>query len=378
MTATVHAPERAVARVDLNAVERNCAHLRTLLVGGAQLCAVVKANAYGHGDVWCARAAKRAGASWLAVATAVEAAELRRHGIGGQILVLGALSLADEAIALEAGADVVAWREGFASGLAERAAALGTRARVHVKLDTGMGRLGTSDPAEASAVADRVARDEHLELVGLMSHFATADEPGDEHFRIQLERFRAWVDETRTRHPRAIAHIANSAATYRERGSHFDLVRCGIAIYGLDPFQRDPDERGLEPALALESYVAAIKRFEPGQSAGYGRTWTAREPTLVGVVPIGYGDGWRRLLSGRADVLVRGSRRPLRGAVSMDNLTIDLGSDADVEEGDRVVLIGAQGGERILCEEVALRSDTINYEVTCALTPRVRRARVEP
>ena len=124
--------------------------------------------------------------------------------------------------------------------------------------------------------------------------------------------------------------------------------------------------------------MAAIKRFEPGQSAGYGRTWTAREPTLVGVVPIGYGDGWRRLLSGRADVLVRGNRRPLRGAVSMDNLTIDLGSDADVEEGDRVVLIGAQGGERILCEEVALRSDTINYEVTCALTPRVRRARVEP
>ena len=378
MTATAHAPERAVARIDLSAVERNCAHLRSLLGGGAELCAVVKANAYGHGDVWCARAAQRGGASWLAVATAVEAAELRRHGVGGRILVLGALAQADEAIALEAGADVVAWREGVANGLAERAAALGTRARVHVKLDTGMGRLGTSDPAEAGAVADRVARDERLELVGLMSHFATADDAGEEHFGVQLDRFRAWVGETRMRHPGAIAHIANSAATYREPGSHFDLVRCGIAIYGLDPFQRDPDERGLEPALALESYVAAIKRFEPGQSAGYGRTWRARGPTLVGVVPIGYGDGWRRVLSGKADVLVRGRRRPQRGTVSMDSLTIDLGADAEVEEGDRAVLIGAQGGQRILCEEVALHSDTINYEVTCGLTQRVRREHVEP
>ncbi|MBA2580864.1 MAG: alanine racemase [Thermoleophilaceae bacterium] len=372
------APERALARVDLGAVERNCAHLRSLLAEGAELCAVVKANGYGHGDVWCARAALRGGATWLAVATAAEALELRRHGIAARILVQGALTHAEERMALEAGADVVAWREGFVRGLAERAAANGAPARVHVKLDTGMGRLGTTDPAEARAVADLIAADARLELAGLMTHFATADELGDEHFALQLERFHAWVDETRAAHPGAIAHAANSAATFRDRGAHFDLVRCGIAIYGLDPFQRDPSERGLEPALSLESYVAAIKRFEPGQSAGYGRTWSASEPTDVGVVPIGYGDGFRRALSGDADVLVRGRRRPLRGTVSMDNLTIDLGSGGDVEEGDRAVLIGAQGGERILCEEVARRSETINYEVTCALTARVRRAHVEP
>ena len=374
---SAHAPERAVARVDLGAIERNCAHLRSLLEG-AELCAVVKADGYGHGDVWCARAALRGGATWLAVATAAEAVELRRHGIAERILVQGALTHEDERTALEAGADVVAWREGFARGLAERAAALGAPARVHVKLDTGMGRLGTSDPAEARAVADLVAADPRLELAGLMTHFATADEPGDAYFPLQLERFRAWVEETRATHPHALAHAANSAATLRDRGAHFDLVRCGIAIYGLDPLQRDPAERGLEPALSLESYVAAIKRFEPGQSAGYGRAWTASEPTLVGVVPIGYGDGFRRALSNVADVLVRGRRRALRGMVSMDNVTIDLGQDDDVEEGDPVVLIGAQGEERILCEEVARRMQTINYEVTCGLTPRVRRAHSAP
>jgi alanine racemase len=151
------------------------------------------------------------------------------------------------------------------------------------------------------------------------------------------------------------------------------MVRCGIAIYGLDPFQQDPGARGLEPALRLESYVAALRRFEPGESAGYGRRWHAERPTWVGTLPIGYGDGWRRGLTNNAEVLVRGRRHPLVGMVSMDNVTIDLGSETDVEPGDRAVLIGADGEERILCEDVARRLDTINYEITCGLSPRVRR-----
>jgi len=151
------------------------------------------------------------------------------------------------------------------------------------------------------------------------------------------------------------------------------MVRCGVAVYGLDPFQDDPAERGLEPALTLESYVAAVKRFEPGTSAGYGRTWTARQETTVGVLPIGYGDGWRRGLSNRAEVLVGGRRRPLVGTVSMDNVAVDLGPDAETVEGEPAVLIGAQGAERILCEEVARSLGTINYEVTCGLSARVRR-----
>jgi alanine racemase len=169
-------------------------------------------------------------------------------------------------------------------------------------------------------------------------------------------------------------HAANSAAAFREPASHFDMVRCGVAVYGLDPFGQDPAERGLAPAMSLESYVASVKRFEPGDGAGYGQTWRASEPTDVAVLPIGYGDGWRRSLSNNARVLIGGRTHPLVGTVSMDNVTVDLGTGSGVAVGDRAVLIGQQGGERILAEEVARRLGTINYEVTCGLTPRVRRA----
>ncbi|MEX2194494.1 MAG: alanine racemase [Thermoleophilaceae bacterium] len=374
-----HPPERAVARVDLGAVERNCRALAGRLTGGAELCAVVKADAYGHGDTWCARAAQAGGAAWLAVATAGEAAELRRHGISGRILVMGALTREDARTALDAGADVVAWHAGFVRDLADAAGREpGVRAPVHVKLDTGMGRLGTADPDEAREVATLVEADERLELAGLMTHFATADERGDDHFAAQLGRFTAFAGDMRARHRDLRVHAANSAAALRDPAAHFDMVRCGVAVYGLDPFGEDPAEQGLEPALSLESYVAAVKRFEPGESAGYGRRWRASEPTWVGVLPIGYGDGWRRALGNNADVLVGGARRPLVGTVSMDNIAIDLGPDTDVEPGEPAVLIGAQGGERILAEEVARRLDTINYEITCGLLPRVRRHYVHP
>jgi alanine racemase len=366
--------ERALARVDVGAIERNCAHLRSLLTGDAELCAVVKADGYGHGAVWAARAALAGGASWLGVATAAEAEDLRRHGLPGPILVMGALTPEDARTALEADADVVAWKEEFVRVLADRAPAGARPPRVHVKLDTGMGRLGTRDPDEARAVAAAAAADDQLVLAGLMTHFATADERGDEHFPDQLARFSEFAAEMREEYPGVRVHAANSAATYRDAAAHFDMVRCGIGIYGLDPFHEDPFERGLEPALSLSSYVASVKRFEPGQSAGYGRTWKAAEPTLVGALPIGYGDGWRRGLSNACDVLVGGRRRPLVGTISMDNVTVDLSAESEIEPGEPAVLIGEQGGERILCEEVARRLGTINYEITCGLSPRVRRA----
>ena len=372
------APERAVARIDLGAIERNCAHLKSRLTGGGLLCAVVKADAYGHGDVWCARAALDGGADWLAVATAGEAEELRRHGIRARILVMGALTREDARIALASAADVVAWDERFVASLEELARADDLRANVHVKLDTGMGRLGAKDVAQARDVAGAVEAAAPLDLVGAMTHFATADEPEDEHFGHQLDRFEPFVDELRKGREDLVVHAANSAATYRDERAHFDMVRCGIAVYGLDPFHENPAERGLEPALRLESYVAAVRRFEPGESAGYGRRWRAEQPTWVGTLPIGYGDGWRRGLTNNAEVLVRGRRYPLVGTVSMDNITIDLGPETDVEPGDRAVLIGEDGGERILCEDVARRLDTINYEITCGLSPRVRRVHGHP
>jgi alanine racemase len=357
--------ERALARVSRAAVEANCALLRSKLSGDAQLCAVVKAGGYGHGAAECARAALRGGATWIAVATADEAAELRSAGIDARLLVMGALTRNDLETALNADADIAAWTNELLDAVAGNRAA-----RVHVKFDSGMGRLGLKDPDEVKALCDRAA--EADQLAGVWTHFATADERGDDHFPEQLRAFGAVAQEVKARHPGTLAHAANSAATLRDAAAHFDLVRCGVAIYGLDPFQRNPDEQGLTPALSLHSYVAAVRRFEPGESAGYGRRWHANEPTWVGTIPIGYGDGWRRALTNNADVLVRGRRHPLVGTVSMDNITIDLGVETDVETGDEVVLIGSQGDERILAEEVARRLKTINYEVTCGIGRRVR------
>ena len=359
---------RALARVDLGAIERNARRLAAV-AGPAVLCAVVKADAYGHGMVPAARAAQAGGARWLAVATAEEARGLRAGGLEGPVLVMGALSEEELAVAIAARADVVAWREAFVDRLAAMSGAADVA--VHVKLDTGMGRLGTRDAGEATRVAEAVAARDGLRLAGAMTHFATADDDAG-FLAEQLALFTPWARAVKAAHPEILIHAANSAATLREPAAHFDLVRCGIAVYGMDPFHEDPAVHGLEPALALISYVAEVKDAGPGQSAGYGRRFVAERPTRIGTLPIGYADGVRRGLTNNADVLVAGRRVPLVGTVSMDNLTVDLG-DADVAPGAEAVLIGAQGGERIPAEEWARRLGTINYEVTCGISARVPR-----
>jgi alanine racemase len=362
---------RALARVDVGAIERNCARLAAAAAPAA-LCAVVKGGGYGHGAVPSARAAQAGGASWLAVATASEAAELRAGGVAGPLLVLGALSAEELDVALAARADIVAWREDFVAAVAAHPRGPGTG--VHVKLDSGMGRLGTRDAAEADRVADAVAA-AGLRTAGAMTHFATADEEDRGFLAEQLAAFEPWARGVARRHPGALIHAANSAATLAEPGARFDLVRCGVAIYGLDPFQGDPAAHDLEPALELRSYVAEVKPIAPGQSAGYGRRFVADRDTWVGTIPIGYADGVRRGLSGAADVLVAGRRVPLVGTVSMDNITVDLGPGPEppVPRGTPAVLIGADGGERILAEELARRLGTINYEVACGISARVPR-----
>jgi alanine racemase len=236
-----------------------------------------------------------------------------------------------------------------------------------------MGRLGNPDPREVLALAGACDAEPNLELAGVWTHFATADEPASDLFALQLERFSAVAEAVKSEFPGVLAHAANSAAVFRDPASHFDMARCGVAVYGLDPFQGDPGERGLTPAMSLLSYVADVKRFAPGDSAGYGQTWRAPGETWIGVLPLGYGDGVRRGLSNNAEVLIRGRRHPLVGTVSMDNVTVDLGAETDVEPGDEAVLIGAQGGDRILAEEVAARLGTINYEVACGVSARVPR-----
>ena len=354
-----------MARINLAAIERNCARLAS---ASPLLCAVVKANAYGHGAVECARAALAGGASWLAVAAAAEARELRDGGIASRILVMGALTRSELELALAADADVVAWTGEFL----DWAGALGG-GRVHVKLDSGMGRLGTRDAALAGALAERVAASPELELAGVMTHLATAEEADRAFMDAQLESFSSWLAPLRERHAGLIAHAENSAALLGAGRARFDMARCGGAVYGLDPFGVDPADWGLEPALELRSWVAALKPCEPGDSAGYGRRFIAREPTELAVVPVGYGDGVRRVLSNNADVLIAGRRRALVGTVSMDNVTVEVGLESGVGVGEPVILLGVQGAERIGAEEMAARQGTINYEITCALSPRVAR-----
>jgi alanine racemase len=379
---------RAVARIDLGALRANCERLRAEL-GAARLCAVVKADGYGHGAGDCATAAVAGGASALAVATAAEAAELAAAvpveggpggGPGVELLTLGALTAAEVDVVLAAGSAVGVWTEGFLALVAARARAAGRPARVHVKHDSGMGRLGTFDPDEVLALARACDADPYLEPAGVWTHFATADEPDDDegYFFAQLDRFEPVAAAVRVEFPEVTVHAANSAAVFRSARSHFDMARCGVAIYGLDPFQDDPAARGLAPVLSLHSYVAAVKRFPAGQSAGYGRRWKAPRDTWVGVVPLGYGDGVRRALTNDCDVLVGGRRHPLVGTVSMDNLTIDLGPETEVEPGAEAVLIGRQGEAEIRAEEIAARLDTINYEVTCGISARVPRIAREP
>jgi alanine racemase len=369
---------RALARVNLAAIERNAARLCARLAPGAELCAVVKAQASGHGAVPTARAALAGGATRLAVATVGEAAELRDAGLTAPILIMGAISEEELPVALAADAEVVAWSERFVDDLV-RAAVDGHAIRVHVKLDTGMGRLGTRELRSAVALAERLAGSASpgLVLAGAMTHFATAD--CDPQFvAVQLEAFAPFVRRLRAGDPgrRVLVHAANSAATLAEPASHFDMVRCGIALYGCDPMNRNPDDAGLEPAMQLSSYVAAVKRAGPGESSGYGRRFIAERDTWIATLPIGYADGIRRGLSNNCDVLIGGRRYPLVGTVSMDNITVDLGpatgaAPAEVEQ--EAIIIGRDRAERQTVEDLANRLDTIHHEVLCGISARVSR-----
>jgi alanine racemase len=366
---------RALARINLAAVGRNVHRLRAGLQAPATLCAVVKADGYGHGAVEVGRAAQEAGATWLAVTTAAEAAELRAAGLEGPVLIMGALSRQELPDALAARADLVAWTEEFVGDVR---AALRDRASespvgIHVKLDTGMGRLGTRDPVSALQLAASVASGRGTELRGVMTHFATADDD-PEFLAGQLAAFEPFVAEVRGRWPDALVHAANSAALLNAPASHFDLVRPGIAIYGCDPMGVDPDAHDLEPVLELSSYVAALKPARPGDSAGYGRRFIASADTNIATVPVGYADGIIRALGNNCDVLIGGQRHPVVGTVSMDNLTVDVGPVTAVGVGDRVTIIGADGSERQTAEEVARRVGTISYEVLCGISGRVPRA----
>jgi alanine racemase len=332
---------RSEITVDLGALRRNVRTLRRAL-DGSHLWAVVKANGYGHGAIDVAGAALGAGATALCVATIPEGLELRSEYRMERVVVMGpAGSNREVAQARDAALELVIADGEIPDGI-----------RVHLKLDTGMGRYGLCElPAPP------------VEVVGLMTHLATADSDLD-FARAQLERFRSATAEF----SHLTRHAANSAATLRLPESHLDAVRCGIALYGLSPFNTDPTADGLEPVLSWQSALAQVKRLEPGQSTGYGRRFVAAESTWIGIVPVGYADGFRRDLTG-TEVRVAGEPRRVIGTVSMDSFAVEL--DRELPVGSPVVLLG----HGVLAEQHAAVAGTINYELVCGIESGSLRAR---
>ncbi len=361
------------AEIDLDAIASNVRAFRNHIGPSVQLFAVVKANAYGHGAVPVARAVLEAGADRLAVHRAIEGIELRQAGIEAPILVMGYTPPAAAAL-------VVDWRltpslitVEFARALSALAAAAGRTVPVHLKVDTGMSRYGLM-PDEVVGFARSLQELPGLVLEGAFTHFATADSADPTYVDEQL---RVFDDVLASLHAGGIEiplpHAANSAATMRRPEAHYKAVRPGVALYGMAPSAEWPPVFPLAPALTLKSRVSRVRELPIGAGISYGRTFVTRRPTRAALVPVGYGDGYHRLLSNRGRVLVNGQRAPVLGRVCMDQFVVDVTDIGEVRQDDEVVLIGQQGTERISAEQVAQWAETINYEVTTSLLPRVTR-----
>jgi alanine racemase len=362
------------SEVDLDAVRANVRGLRELVAPAAVL-AVVKANGYGHGAVQAARAALDAGAPWLGVARVEEGVQLRGHGVDAPILLLSEAPLsAAEAVVTNSITPVV-YTESGVDALAKAVAAFGGRDRlsVHLKIDTGMHRVGC-DPAHARALADRIAASSELDLAGVCTHLAVADDPSDPYTEAQLEQFAAALDALRADgHDCGLVHAANSAAALGRPDAHYDLVRIGIAAYGLPPSPAYDDVLTLRPALSLHARVMMVRELSAGERLSYGLRYELPRAGRIATVSAGYADGVPRSLGLRGgEVLIRGRRHPIAGIVTMDQLMVDVG-DTPVEAGDEVVLIGRQGDAEITAAEWAALLDTISYEVVTGIGARVPR-----
>ncbi|MDP3184448.1 MAG: alanine racemase [Anaerolineales bacterium] len=355
--------------VDLSVIAENVRRIRARV--GVQVMAVVKANGYGHGAVPVARAALEGGATWLAVARSEEAFELRRAGLDCPILLLGLLPPARIGEAIGQRISLTVWDADQLPPLSAAAQRAGEAARLHLKVDTGMSRLGVQPP-EVPALARRLAATPGLLFEGLFTHFARADEPQVETTADQERLFYkvlAALESEDLRPP--LVHAANSAAALTRPSAYNDMVRLGIAMYGLHPSAQVPCPEGVRPALAWKAVLAQVKTLPAGRGVSYGHIYVTSRAERIGSVPLGYADGFRRVNGNQ--VLVSGRRVPVVGHVCMDQFMLQLDSVPEAKAGDEVVIIGEQGEERIAAEEVAARWGTINYEVVCGIGARVPR-----
>ncbi len=366
--------------VNLGAIEHNARRLAQI-AGDAELMAMVKANAYGHGAVEVSRAALRGGAKWLGVYAIGEGVELRHAGITAPLLVVGPTQPGWARAGVEHDLTLTIFSMDAARAISDAARELNVRARVHVKVDTGMARLGVV-PDQALDFARAVQALPNVEIEGVFTHFAMADTPdahgivgwGNEYTQQQLARFRSVINALEQAGIRVrYHHCANSPATLNLAEARFNLVRSGILIYGLDPSPQVPRPPDFIPALSFKTQVALVKHVPVGTYVSYGCTFRTERPTRLAVLMIGYADGFRRKPNNYGEVLVRGTRAPIVGRVCMDQTMVDVTDIEGVQAGDEVVLIGKQGSEEIRAEEVGDRLGTNNYETVATIGARIER-----
>lgn len=358
------------AEINLGAIEHNVKEMKKKLPETSQIMAVVKANGYGHGAVPVAKKAITSGATCIAVALLEEAITLREAGIDVPILVLGWVSPDHAHVAAKYDITLTMFQDDWLMNLPEN---LPNRLKVHMKWDTGMGRIGIRTNKQLKRILHALNQNSHIQLTGVYTHFATADESDLTYFHEQLERFEAMLHDFRELWPQDIAiHIGNSAASIRFPKKMHHYIRFGVSMYGLYPSKvlREEREIHLKQAFSLHSRLSHVKKIRKGETVSYGRTYTADSDEWIGTIPIGYGDGWRRQLQG-IDVLINGKRMPIAGRICMDQTMIKL--DQQYAVGTKVTLIGKQHKQTIDMDEIADYIDTINYEIPCMITSRVPR-----
>mgnify|MGYP001278466216 CR=1 FL=1 len=362
------------ARVHLGNIRDNLLAIRAAVGPARKVLAAVKANGYGHGAVAVSRMAQATGAAdGLGVATVPEGIELREAGITLPILKLGPTFPEEMAAAVEAGITLSVGSREEAEAVAQAALGTSRPASVHLKVDTGMGRVGVA-PGEAAGIALRISALPGLSLEGVFTHLPVSDAADPAFTREQVAFFRAVAEDVQeAAGRRLLVHCANSGAILGHEPAWLDMVRPGIMIYGFRPDLETPDTIPLKPGMSLLTRVSFLKKVPAGTTIGYGRTWAAPRDTFVATIPAGYADGFNRLFSNRGRVLIGGRSYPVVGRVCMDQSMVDLGEETDVSVGDEVVLMGRSGEAEISCEEWAAKLGTITYEVTCQVNARVTR-----
>jgi alanine racemase len=359
--------------IDLDAIESNFMSIRQELPAGVKLLVVLKANAYGHGALILSQEYARLGADMVGVAVLEEGIEIRKTVPDLPVLVLGPSNPAQAELIIVHDLQQTVFTAETAQVLNAKAIEMGKKAHIHVKIDTGMGRLGI-DFARAVEFMGYLKKLNGLSVDGVMTSFSTADAPDDAYLNLQIQRFKRVLDELRMEGILVpLVHAANSAALIREDEALFNMARPGIMIYGIPPLPQTSETLSLKPALSFKTRIVEIRDVAPGTPVSYGRTYITPRQSRIAIIPVGYDDGYMRILSNKVDVLLHGTRVPVVGAICMDMCMLDVTTLKNAKIGDDVVLIGTQGNERITVNELASISGTIPYEFLCRISRRVPR-----